>query len=109
MDKYVKDGKYVAVLYSPGFGSGWYSWNTEYPELLFDVTVVEYLLSDEKTMTREELERYLEDKYPEIYISSNLDTLRVYWVPQGEEFRIDEYDGSEGVVTRSKDNSWHTA
>ena len=108
MEKYIKDGN-VAVLYSPGFGSGWYTWNTEYPELLFDVTVVEYLLSEDVTMTREELERYLEEKYPGVYIGSNLDDLDIYWVPKGEEFRINEYDGSEGVVTRSKDDSWHVA
>lgn len=108
MDKYVKDGK-VAVLYSPGFGSGWYTWNSDYEELLYDVRTVEYLLSDRYSDTREELIQYLEEKYQGIYIGSNIEDLCVYWVPIGEEFRINEYDGSESVVLRSRDNSWHLA
>jgi hypothetical protein len=99
----------VAVLYSPGFGSGWYTWNSEYEELLFDTEMVEYVLSEGESMTREELEKYLIDKYPDIYIGSNIDDLRVYWVPQGEEFRIREYDGSEQIYTRSTDKTWHLA
>jgi hypothetical protein len=39
MKKVIKDGK-VAVLYSPGFGAGWYSWHkTE--ELLYHPKLVE--------------------------------------------------------------------
>lgn len=29
MDKVIKDGK-VAVLYSPGFGAGWFTWNNHH-------------------------------------------------------------------------------
>jgi hypothetical protein len=39
MDKVIRDGQ-VAVLYSPGFGAGWYSWNREMPELLFEPNLV---------------------------------------------------------------------
>jgi hypothetical protein len=28
MEKVIRDGK-VAVLYSPGYGAGWYSWNRD--------------------------------------------------------------------------------
>jgi hypothetical protein len=31
MDKVIVNGK-VAVLYSPGFGSGWYTWNQQFPD-----------------------------------------------------------------------------
>ena len=31
MNKVIRDGK-VAVLYSPGYGAGWYSWNWNHPE-----------------------------------------------------------------------------
>ncbi len=34
IQKLSQDGK-VAVLYSPGFGAGWYTWNTDAPEILF--------------------------------------------------------------------------
>jgi len=40
MNKLVRDGK-VAVLYSPDYGSGWYTWNPNNPELLFDPAIVQ--------------------------------------------------------------------
>jgi hypothetical protein len=46
MNKLIRDGL-VAVLYSPGFGAGWYSWNSEHPEILFDPALVE-LVEQEK-------------------------------------------------------------
>lgn len=32
MDKVIRDGM-VAVIYSPGYGAGWSSWNRDYPLL----------------------------------------------------------------------------
>lgn len=107
MDRIIKDG-HVAVLFSPGFGAGWYTWNTQYPQLLFDPVVVAHLLSEETGHKRElELERYLENKYPEIY-TGGLRDLRIYWVPEGTMFRIHEYDGSETVILESEDK-WFMA
>lgn len=40
LQKVIRDSK-VAVLYSPGFGAGWYSWNTKHPQLLFHPKLVE--------------------------------------------------------------------
>ena len=45
MIKLVRDGM-VAVLYSPGFGAGWYTWNQECTELMFDPAIVK-LVEDE--------------------------------------------------------------
>ena len=46
MNKVVENGQ-VAVLYSPGFGAGWYTWNearfedeSDALELVFDPTIV---------------------------------------------------------------------
>lgn len=110
MEKYIIDNQ-VAVLYSSGFGSGWYTWNREYPELMFDVPLVKYLLSDRTSATRTEVIAYLEEKYPGIYIGSNFDDLRVFWVDKGDEFRIQEFNGSEVVIVRAHypDLSWHVA
>ena len=112
MEKYIKDGK-VAVLYSPGYGSGWYTWNREYPELIFDVKVVEYVLKLKSQMSvaydTMVLENYLKNKYPEIYIGSNLVELKIEWIAEGEEFKIAEYDGSEYVKLRSQDDGWFLA
>ena len=53
----------VAVLYSPGFGAGWYTWNTGSPELIFDPTIVKFVEKEKW----EELKVYVELKYPKIY------------------------------------------
>ena len=39
MRKLSENGK-VAVLYSPEFGAGWYTWNQDHPEILFDPAMV---------------------------------------------------------------------
>jgi hypothetical protein len=102
MDKFIINEK-VAVLYSPNFGSGWYTWNQEFPELIFNPAIVK-LVADEKF---DELETYMELKYPAVYCGG-LEDLVVTWVPVGEKFRIDEYDGSESLVLESKER-WMTA
>ena len=43
-DRVIRDGL-VAVVYSPGFGAGWYTWNLESPEILFDPNIVTYAVS----------------------------------------------------------------
>ena len=102
MDKVIKDGK-VAVLYSPGFGSGWYTWNQEFPELIFSPAIVK-LVEQEKF---DELETYMELKYPEVFKGGMMD-LEIEWIPVGTEFRIHEYDGSESIEIKDELN-WLTA
>jgi hypothetical protein len=102
MDKVIKDGK-VAVLYSPGFGSGWYTWNQEFPELIFSPAIVK-LVEQEKF---DELETYMELKYPEVFKGGMMD-LEIEWIPVGTEFRIHEYDGSENIELKEELN-WLTA
>ena len=62
MDKVIVNGK-VAVLYSPSYGSGWYTWNQEFPELIFSPAIVRFV-EQEKF---DELATYMELKYPEVY------------------------------------------
>lgn len=102
MDKVIKDGR-VAVLYSPGYGSGWYTWNQEFPELIFSPAIVK-LVEQEKF---DELETYMELKYPEVFKGGMMD-LEIEWVPVGTEFRIYEYDGSESIELKEELN-WLTA
>jgi hypothetical protein len=102
MDKVIKDGR-VAVLYSPGFGSGWYTWNQEFPELIFSPAIVK-LVADEKF---DELETYMELKYPEVFKGGMRD-LEIEWIPVGTEFRIHEYDGAESIELKEELN-WFTA
>ena len=100
--------EYVKILFSPGYGSGWYSWNTQYPELMRDERVIQWIEDGQDPDERAELVSYLETKYPEMYIGSNLDELEIALIPKGTLFRIKEYDGSESLELRDKVD-WHIA
>lgn len=95
MEKVVRDGK-VAVLYSPGYGAGWYSWNDfkeGYGErLLFCPRLVLAVLkeSGEKPMDVAKLE------FPNAYHGGIRD-IAVEWIPKGTRFEIQEHDGYESV------------
>lgn len=90
-EKYIKDGM-VAVLYSPGFGGGWYTWNTEHLGLVFDKEIVEAILNND-TITAGDIAT---KKYPSCYLGGLRD-LEVMWLKEGTEFEIEEYDGSESI------------
>jgi hypothetical protein len=103
--KVIKNSK-VAVIYSPGYGAGWSTWNEAYKDfLMFDSGLVD--LIETKQLNR--IEDYINSVLPDhrIYISDNLE-LAIAWIPVGTQFRIKEYDGSESVVTKS-DSYWEVA
>ena len=102
IDKLIDNGK-VAVLYSPGFGAGWSTWNQTVPEILFDPAIVKFVENDQWA----ELNTYVTLKYPGLYLGG-MKELAVAWLPVGTEFRIGEYDGAENIEI--KDNTdWITA
>ena len=102
MNKLVKDGM-VAVLYSPDYGSGWYTWNPNHPELLFDPAIVQ-LVEENKF---DELKTYITLKYPNIY-EGGMWELKIAWIPEGAMFRVNEYDGDESIELKD-DADWFTA
>lgn len=105
MNRVIENGK-VAVLYSPGFGAGWYSWN-ECEPLLFDPVVVEMV----RNKRHDEIESYITRAYPDtdVFCGEVLyKTLTIAWVPVGEKFQIYEYDGAESVILESEE-VWITA
>ena len=102
MEKVIKDGR-VAVLYSPDYGAGWYTWNREYPEMIFDPTVVMFVEEGEL----DKVEAYATLKWPEAYIGGIRD-LKVEWIPEGTAFKINEYDGNESIEIRDG-NQWIVA
>jgi hypothetical protein len=108
MQKYTNDKGQIAVLYSPSYGSGWYSWNNV-KELLFDPKIVELVLNREENTT-EAIRTYVEETYPDegIYCGSNVEDLEICWLEPGTRFRISEYDGAESVV-KFDDDEWFTA
>jgi hypothetical protein len=101
MKKIIKDNQ-VAVLLSPGFGAGWYSWHG-IEELIYDPSIVEWVEKKEldKILT------YMKLKYPDVYCG-RVEDLVAIWVPVGSRFRIDEYDGNESLVLESEER-WMTA
>jgi hypothetical protein len=102
MNKLVRDGM-VAVLYSPDYGSGWYTWNPNHPELLFDPAIVQ-LVEENKW---DELKTYVTLKYPKLY-TGGMDDLKVAWIPEGAMFRVNEYDGAESIELKD-DADWFVA
>jgi hypothetical protein len=90
MNKVVRDGR-VAVIYSPHYGAGWYSWHL-IPELLFDPAVVAMIETDRY----EDIEAYCAEHWPDTYIGDPED-LTIAWVEEGREFVINEYDGFESI------------
>lgn len=94
MEKVIRDGN-VAVLISKGFGAGWYTWNTDHKELLFHpklVEMVEYGRANEIDDVWVEENLGISDVY-----TGGADDLRIYWLPIGTAFYVEEYDGSESL------------
>jgi len=96
MDKVIRGGE-VAVLYSVGYGTGWYTYDRCHPGLLYDWRVVAWVEDGKPDSRRSLLKADLEDTYPGIYLGG-IDDLEIRWVPVGTRFYIHEYDGSERVV-----------
>jgi len=90
----------VAVLVSPSFGAGWYSWNRDHQLLLYHPKIVWMV------------ERAKSNQIDDAWVEKNLGISNVYcggakdliihWLPVGTRFKIDEYDGSESVRTLSE-------
>jgi len=111
MKKVIKDGK-VAVLYSPGFGAGWYSWH-KIEELLYHPKLVELVENNQHKEITESLIAELlglvnEDDRPYGISDSAIEDLAVVWLPVGTEFMIEEYDGHESITLKEKQR-WLTA
>lgn len=103
MEKVVRDGK-VAVLVSPDYGAGWYSWNQDYPQCLYDPDVVSWVENGKQGTVPD-----LEEKYNANYFyDGGAQDLKIVWVPIGAKFRIQEYDGSESLILESEEE-WLTA
>ena len=104
MEKVIQDGK-VAVLVTPEYGAGWYSWH-RIEALLYDPQVVE-LVQDlgniddniEYMGVVNRINDYCEQTYGDDYKYSGcfgaVGNLEIVWVDEGQEFRVVEFDGSE--------------
>ena len=89
MGKLIIDGK-VAVLRTNGYGAGWYTWNTEYPDCVFDADIASHVLND---ATPAVLKEAATNKWPQGFWEAKY--LTVEWVDEGSCFIIKEFDGCE--------------
>lgn len=100
MDKAYKDIDgviHVAVLYSPGYGAGWSTWNNvKYKQYLLFEPIVVSLIEEGKL---NQVKRYIEDKYGEDVYTSGVEDLTIRWLPEGTLFTIREHDGNETLNT----------
>ena len=101
MNKVIRDGK-VAVLISYGWGAGFHTWGAPL-EAIFDPNLV-VLIELENFDGAEE---YVKNTYPGIN-TGGVEDLYIEWVDEGEEFTINEYDGSESIQFKNK-IQWITA
>ena len=101
MQKVIRDGK-VAVLYSPGYGAGWYSWHNK-KKLVFHPVLVDLVEQEKREEITEELCQRLLDTEDYICVIGS-DNLTIEWLEEGILFKIDEYDGAESIVTRDNEN-----
>jgi hypothetical protein len=108
MEKLVRDGK-VGVLVSPGFGAGFYTWGAPL-QAIFDPTLVEMVdkrseitvWDDPKySELTQRMVDYVESTYEDVF-SGGVEALRVVWIPEGLDFIINEYDGSESLQLKDE-------
>jgi len=104
MKKVERDGK-IAVIYSPGYGAGWFTW-TGLEDILFDPVIVEMIETEKDA---DSIVEYCKKTYGEDhYFFGVMDDLAIEWVDKGTEFIVHEYDGSERIMFKS-DFNWITA
>jgi hypothetical protein len=101
MEKVIRDG-YVAVLISTGYGAGWSTWHG-HKELIFHPKLVELIESGQHN--RDNISTLLiellgKKEAEEIYLGG-VEELSVEWLPEGIKFKIEEYDGSEYIITEN--------
>lgn len=106
MDKVVRDGK-VAVIVSPGFGAGWSTWASSdiASRIVFDPDVVAWIEAGKVGPLPDIGSKYGDEDH---FYDGGAEDLTIYWVPIGQKFRIEEYDGHE-TLRLEEDYKWLTA
>ena len=94
MNKVIREGK-VGILYSPGFGAGWYTWNTSVPQCIFSPEIIKIVEEGNKDLISDEL---CEELFgTNSFYTGGARDLRIAWLEEGTQFTIEEYDGSESL------------
>ena len=101
IEKVIRNGQ-VGVLVSPDYGAGFLTWGAPL-EAIFNPTLIE--LVESKKL--DEAIEFVETTWPGLY-TGGVSSLRVVWLDEGTQFRIDEYDGAEWIEILNEVN-WITA
>ena len=96
LEKVIENGK-VAVLYAPVYDCGWYTRCPDLKQILYDPSVVAWVLAGKPESWLPGIAAYVGMKYSDDGLSSNLRQLEVNWLPEGTFFRVDDSDGWEGI------------
>ena len=99
MQHTTRDGK-VAVLYSPGYGTGWYTANLKHRSLLTHPKVVEMVEAGRQAeIDREWIRKNLGIKHCNC---KGAHQLTIEWLPVDTNFCVDEKNGSEYIILVKK-------
>ena len=101
MEKVIRDGK-VAVIISAGWGAGWSTWHG-HKELIFHPKLVELVESEQHNADTVSvvLNELLDKEEAEGVYLGGVEDLTIQWLPEGTKFKIEEYDGSEYIITEN--------
>jgi hypothetical protein len=102
MEKVIRDG-HVAVIISNGYGAGWSTWHygPNRETLVFHPKLVELIESgqcNQDNMLALLTELIGEIETVHVYLGG-VEDLTIEWLPEGTRFKIEEYDGSEHIIT----------
>lgn len=95
-ERFYRDNK-LAVIISPRYGSGWYTWLLE-PKLLTHPLLVKRI-EQGLPITIKWLEETLQIDLGGLLDDEDLKytVLKIEWVPKGCSFKVKEYDGLESI------------
>ena len=98
MEKLYNDKGQVAVAVSPGYGTGWSTWDNVNPmDKRFNELIENGKLTELKNICKKEN-----------ICTFGIDEISIEWVEPGTAFIITEYDGAEAIEYRDKIN-WYKA
>ena len=102
MEKYFNADGQVAVLYSPGYGAGWSTWNDFSGCLIFDSRIVELVLQNKhEEITKSWLLKHFTNQPKQIYHSRTEDESPIdYKTRIMKESDIDVFIESDPVICR---------
>jgi len=108
VEKLVRNGR-VAILISPSYGSGWYTWNDPRKKWMLWHKDIVRAIEDEDFEKAKEIAKKVNqelsgdnDDDSDLYLGA-LRELQIVWLPKGTLFEVLEYDGNEVLRVLSKE------